>query len=57
MCRGVVMDAVEKSPPAPLYKRGEKTTRRTNEGFPPFIKGGQGGFSNANISTGANHAP
>ena len=54
--RRVMMDAVEKSPPAPLYKRGEKTTRTTNEGFPPFIKGGQGGFSNAHIPLKANHA-
>ncbi len=51
------MDAVEKSPPAPLFQRGEKVRSTLNQAFPPLQKGGQGGFSNADIPTKASHAP
>jgi hypothetical protein len=55
--RRVVMVTAEKSPPAPLYKRGEQYRLGLKLAFPPFVKGGQGGFSNADIPTKPSHAP
>jgi len=56
MCRVMVV-AAEKSPPAPLYERGEQNRIGLKWAFPPFVKGGQGGFSNPGHSLKAHHAP
>jgi hypothetical protein len=44
-------------PSPPFLQRGEKFPDVLQSGVPPFEKGGQGGFDNADIPTNAHHAP
>ncbi len=40
-----------KSPPAPLFQRGERY-HKLAQAFPPLTKGGQGGFEDARNQSG-----